>query len=421
MWEGIGNEEKVRRPAVSEWLSNFAVQVREAENVRIYSSESMRNIAYVIVIGLALSLVACKGKGNQQHDASAVSADSVANVAVHYAKGFQIRSMGNGIRLVDIHDPQGKKAEIYRFALVNNGVSDKDIPSGYRRIEIPLRKVICMTSLQLSNFIKLHAEDIVTGITSTRFLFHPHIRQRIAEGKIARIGIEGNFDTELIMAANPDVILFSPFKRGGYDALKDVNIPLIPHMGYKEMTPLGQAEWIKLVGLLIGKEKEATAVFDTIAHRYNELKALTAGVTPRPTVLSGEMRSGNWYAVGGKSFLAQLFEDAGADYFLKDDTHSGGLNLDFETVYSQAAHTDYWRIVNSYHGDFSYSALAEDDSRYADFDAFKHRKIIYCNMRRTPFYESMPVEPEIVLADLIHIFHPELLPQHQPKYYQLLK
>ena len=51
------------------------------------------------------------------------------------------------------------------------------------------------------------------------------------------------------MSVNPDLILISPFKRGGYDALKEVGIPLMPHLGYKEMTPLGQAEWIKFVGL----------------------------------------------------------------------------------------------------------------------------------------------------------------------------
>ena len=53
-------------------------------------------------------------------------------------------------------------------------------------------------------------------------------------------------------------------------------------------------------------------------------------------MFSGEMRGGNWYAVGGKSFLAELFRDAGADYFLKDDPRSGGVTLDFETVYSRA-------------------------------------------------------------------------------------
>ena len=225
------------------------------------------------------------------------------------------------------------------------------------------------------------------------------------------------------MSMNPDLILISPFKRGGYEALKDVGLPLVPHLGYKEMTPLGQAEWIKFVGLLCGMEKEANACFQTIEQRYNELKALTADgkVKRRPVVFSGELRGGNWYAVGGKSFLAQLFKDAGADYFLKDDERSGGVTLDFETVYNQADNADYWRIVNSYPGEFSYEALKEQDARYADFKAFREHGIIYCNMKTTSFYEEMPTAPEVILADLLHIFHPELLPDHKPVFYKLLK
>ena len=112
-----------------------------------------------------------------------------------------------------------------------------------------------------------------------------------------------------------------------------------------------------------------------IAARYNELKELTAEgkVKKRPVVLSGEMRGGNWYAVGGESFLAQLFKDAGADYFLKNDKRSGGVTLDFETVYNQGDEADYWRIVNSYPGTFSYEALKEQDPRYADFRASERK------------------------------------------------
>ena len=70
------------------------------------------------------------------------------------------------------------------------------------------------------------------------------------------------------------------------------------------MTPLGQAEWVKFVGLLVGQEQKANETFDAIAARYNELKELTAEgkVKKRPVVLSGEMRGGNWYAVGGRAF-----------------------------------------------------------------------------------------------------------------------
>ena len=278
-----------------------------------------------------------------------------------------------------------------------------------------------MTSLQLSNFIKLDAHEYVVGVTSTRHLFDSTINAQLENGHTSKIGIEGNFDNEVILNIHPNIIFISPFKRGGYDTMKDTGIPMVPHLGYKEMTPLGQAEWIKFIAMFIGKEAEANEQFAAIEKRYNELCTLADGVEKRPVVFSGEIRGGNWYAVGGKSFLAQLFRDAGADYFLKDDPRSGGVTLDFETVYSLAESADFWRIVNSYDGTFTYEALRSLEPRYADFRAFREKGVVYCNMREKPFYESMPVEPELVLEDLIYAFHPNLLPNHKPNYYARLK
>lgn len=375
----------------------------------------------------ALLAASCASKGNQQEKENAssqqtITVDSKVQVTPEYADGFQL-TYADGYILMDIHDPQNEESTHFLYALVPRGTKPEGIPADYMVIETPVRSAICMTSLQLSNFIKLGAEDKVVGITSTRHLFNQTINDQLKEGKTAKIGIEGNFDNEVIMSINPDLILISPFKRGGYETMKDIGIPLIPHLGYKEMTPLGQAEWIKFVGLLLGMEQEANDKFSAIEHRYNELKELTAEgkVTRRPIVFSGEIHGGNWYAVGGKSFLAQLFKDAGADYFLKDDDRSGGVTLDFETVYNQADEADYWRIVNSYPGTYDYKALKDQDPRYADFRAFKEKGVIYCNMREKPFYESMPTEPEVVLGDLLHIFHPNLLPDHTPVYYDLLK
>ena len=376
---------------------------------------------------VALLATSCVSKGNRQEKESVsaqqtASADREAHITPQYAKGFQL-SYADGYILMDIQDPQNEESTRFQYALVERGTKPEGIPADYTVIEIPVRSAICMTSLQLSNFIKLGAEDKVVGITSTRHLFNQTVNKQLKEGKTATIGIEGNFDNEVIMSINPDLILISPFKRGGYETMKDIGIPLIPHLGYKETTPLGQAEWIKFVGLLLGMEKEANDKFSAIEKRYNELKALTAEgqVKKRPIVFSGEIHGGNWYAVGGKSFLAQLFKDAGADYFLKDDDRSGGVTLDFETIYNQADDADYWRIVNSYPGTYSYEALKEQDPRYADFRAFREKGVIYCNMREKPFYESMPTEPEVLLADLLHIFHPDLLPDHTPVYYDLLK
>lgn len=373
----------------------------------------------------SLSLLCCPACGNsssrnQDSTTENVASDSTMHISTKYAKGFRINYLDNGTALLDINDPENRQSETFHFALINRG-SENSAPEGYTKIEIPVEHAICMTSLQLSNFIKLGQEEKVAGITSTRHLHNEVMNRRLKEGATHKIGIEGNFDSEVIMAINPDIILISPFKRGGYDAIKNVDIPMLPHLGYKELTPLGQAEWIKVVGLLTGQQQKANEIFNGIEDRYNNLKAMTDTVSGRPTVFSGEMRGGNWYAVGGNSFLAQLFRDAGADYFLKDNKDSGGVTLDYETVYTNAANADYWRIVNSNEGVFDYSALKSLDNRYTDFKAWKDKGVIYCNMREVPFYESMPMEPEVVLADFIHVFHPMLLPDHKPVYYHLMK
>ncbi len=379
----------------------------------------MRNIVIVIT---TLLLVACGNKGTKAVS-EGMQNDTLALIQPKYAKGFTVRYLENGVRLVEVEDPQKDEEKMpvsYQFALVQKG-SDVEIPEGYTKVEVPVERTLVMTMLQLSNFTALNAHEVVKGITGTKNLFNKDIKKRVKDGSIVKIGMEGNFDTELILAANPEVIFISPFKRGGYDAIKETGITLVPHLGYKELDPLGQAEWVKFVGMFLGKEKEANECFTGIEQRYNDAKNLAAKAQTRPTVFSGEMHGGNWYAVGGKNFLAQLFRDAGADYIVKNDD-TGGSNIEFEQMYAMAANADYWRILNSFPDEFSYDALKDSEPRNALFKAFKEKHVIYCNMKQTAYYESTPVEPDVVLKDLLAIFHPELIEKdYHPKYYQLLK
>ena len=389
----------------------------------------MKHLSLLTLIITALSLVACKQRTIENRPQTTDSAEAMS---LDYAQGFQVRTLENGVKLVDVADPQTDEDKMpvsYHFALVprqtvNSQLStvNDQIPEGYTKVEVPVERTLVMTMLQLSNFTALGALDVVKGITGTKNLFNEDIHQRVADGRILKIGMEGNFDTELILAANPEVIFISPFKRGGYDAIKETGVTLIPHLGYKEPHPLGQAEWIKYVGLFIGKEKEADALFDRIKKRYLALaEKVKKETTDCPTVFSGEMHGGNWFAVGGKNHLAQLFRDAGAEYILKDD-NTGGVPIEYEQMYATAANADYWRILNSYPGDFSYEALKSSEPRNELFKAFKEKHVIYCNMKQTPYYESSPVEPDVLLADLVAIFHPELMDEgYQPRYYQLLK
>ena len=363
---------------------------------------------------MAVVLAGCGSKTSKGSDGQT---DSLANgraqemVEVKYATGFSVRDSAD-VRLVSV----GKKE---RFALVAS--DETAVPEGYTRVKVPVSRALVMTMLQLSNFTALDAHDVVKGLTGTKNLFNKDILARVKDGRIVKIGMEGNFDTEMVLAANPDVIFISPSKRGGYDAIKETGIQLIPHLGYQELDPLGQAEWVKFVGLFIGKVREANEVFAGIESRYNELKMKAAEVTERPTVFSGEMHYGTWHAVGGKNYLAQIFRDAGATYVVDDD-ETGGENLEFEKMYALAANADYWRILNSFPGDFSYEALKASEPRNELFKAFKEKKVIYCNMKKQAYYEISPVEPDVLLKDLVAIFHPELVePDYKPKYYRLLE
>lgn len=370
----------------------------------------------------AAVLVCCSCRQHTSSGGSSdVSADSVNGP--RYAKGYTVKTLPDGVRLVDVADPQKDKDRMpatYHFALVPKNVK-ATLPEGYTEVRVPIDRTIVMTMLQLSNFTALNAHDVVKGITGTKNLFNKDILRRVKEGGIVKIGMEGDFDPELILAANPQVIFISPFKRGGYDVIQETGITLIPHLGYKELDPLGQAEWIKYVAMFIGKEKEADKLFAEIEQRYLELKQKVAATKERPTVFSGEMHGGNWYAVGGKNHLAQIFRDAGAEYVMKDN-NTGGVPIEYEKMYATAANADFWRILNSFPGDFSYDALKASEPRNALFKAFKDHHVIYCNMKKTPYYETSPVSPDVVLADLVAIFHPELMPaDYQPTYYHLLK
>ena len=377
------------------------------------------------LLGLFFAVISMLMLGSCVKSGGTNSAAGDETDSLEYAKGFAVRHLENGVRLVDIADPQEDEDRMpvsYHFALVPKGV-ETTVPDGYTAVKVPVERTIVMTMLQLSNFTALNAHGVVKGITGTKNLYDKDILEKVKAGEIQKIGMEGNFDTELILATRPEVIFISPFKRGGYDVIKETGITLIPHLGYKELDALGQAEWVKFVGMFIGKEQEADSVFEGIKQRYTQLKARVEAARSEtvPTVFSGEMHGGNWYAVGGRNSLAQLFRDAGAKYVLDNDD-TGGVNIEFEQMYAMAANADYWRILNSFDGDFSYEDLKANEPRNELFKAFREHQVIYCNMKRSPYYEKAPVMPDVLLKDLVAIFHPELVESnYQPTFYKLLK
>lgn len=350
-------------------------------------------------------------KQNTEHEKELVSKK------LDYAQSFELTDAGD-YQLLKVYRKREKNDACESFALIPKGGKAPEI--AIQAISVPCKKIICLSSTQLTYFFALEDIDDIVGINSSRHLFNGPMNARLKEGKVKRVGKEGHFNAELIAGINPDVIFVSPYKSGGYDALKNLGIPLVPVAAYDEKNPLGRAEWVKMIAPFIGKEKKADSIFNKLSQRYNSLKELASKVKKRPTVFSGKMRSGTWYVPGGKSFYANYFRDAGAQYIIDDDKQ-GAYPLDFETVYTKAAQCDYWRILVPEPVGFDRKALISQDPRYGDFKAFKNKNVIMCNIREKPFYEQNAMKPDVILADYIHFFHSEFLPNHHPEFYELLK
>ncbi|UZJ40181.1 hypothetical protein OO006_07285 [Prosthecochloris sp. SCSIO W1101] len=85
---------------------------------------------------------------------------------------------------------------------------------------------------------------------------------------------------------------------------------------------------------------------------------------------------------------------------------------------------DFW--VNTHFRVTDLDGLLEIDERYRLFSSVK-KGMVYNNNNyrfengRNRFWDSGMVEPHVLLADLITIFHPEVLPDHTLKYYRRLE
>jgi iron complex transport system substrate-binding protein len=288
-------------------------------------------------------------------------------------------------------------------------------------IVLPISNVAAFSATQLNAIEMLGLLDEVKGVSEARYIKSKAVIARLEAGEIVELATNADYFIEKILSVNPSLIFYSPFQFMERHPLEVTRIPLIPFYDYLEHDPLGRAEWIKFTATFFNKIEEADSIFRKIEEDYLYFKSLTDNIEIEPTVFSDKYFNGQWYVPGGKSYIAALFRDSGADYLWKDDTHTGSFPLDYEVVYSKAHDADFWRIVGSYGDEPTYDALSGENELYKNFKAFQNKNVIWCDAEKTAYFENSPLEPHLVLADLIFAFHPELLPFHKPKYYHILK
>ena len=294
----------------------------------------------------------------------------------------------------------------------------------YKIGETPLR-VVCTSTSHLPFFELLGMEEAIVGFPNMKLVSSEVFRKRANDGYITDLGPDGNMNMELLLGLDPDVVI--AFDMGGesnsLDKIEEAGIPVVHNSDFLETSPLGRAEWIKFFGALLNKRAQADSIFQYIETAYMELQEIAERTEEKPSVLSGVVYGDTWFLPGGRNWSAAFFKNAGGEYIWEGDTTSGWLELAFEAVYEKAYSADYWIGTSTLN---SRDEMIGQDARYGSFEAFENDQVFSYNKRLGAgggydFFESGYSRPDLVLADLIKILHPELLPEYETVYFQKLK
>ena len=351
---------------------------------------------------------------------------SKRRTSVLYAKGFTITYAGN-CKVVSILSPFEQKTTTTRYLLVPRGTAR---PAGYpdaHVIATPIRSLVGLSSMHVALADFLGAADILVGLGNFKYASAPRVRQRIAAGKIYEVGQGKELNNEQLIAQHPDLVMTTGWPGENlirFQTLAAAGVPVMINSEWVEKTPLARAEWVKVLAVLLNQEDLVNQKFGQVVREYQRLAALGQKAAKRPRVVIGLPFKDVWHVPDTDSYMAQFLRDAGTTYAW-DQTKSpqGSLALSFETVAPVALSADYWLQTGSAR---TKAEILAQDARYAAFAPFKSGRV-YNNNRRTnaqgsnDYWESGAVRPDLVLADLLRISHPELLPAGSLYYYQQLK
>ncbi len=344
---------------------------------------------------------------------------AITDSTIHYAQFLSICHHDRYTEAI-VRNPWDTARILHRYIVIPQ---EEGLPEGIPQgtiVRTPLNRSLVYASVHCSLLEQLNALDQVGGVCDLTYIKTPGIIARAQTGNLTDAGNSLSPNIEKVMTLNPDAILLSPFENAGYGRIGKMDIPIIECADYLETSPLGRAEWTKFFGLLYGKKAEADSLFALVEHNYTQLRQQLSTPAHRPVVIS-ELKSGSaWYMPGGKSYLAQLFRDAGGTYPWSDNPETGSIPLSFETVFARAGEADIWLIKGLNDSQLSYTDLVKEYAPYTQFKPYREKAIYGCNTAQSNYFEETPFRPDLLLQELAALFHPELFPDYSFRYYRPL-
>jgi iron complex transport system substrate-binding protein len=344
-------------------------------------------------------------------------------VALSYAEAFTVEYFNN-YKLVTVIPFVGAETT-QTYVLVQCGTPAPEDVEADAVIEVPVQSIVAMTTTILPH---LESQGILDRLVGVDTLLYTNNEAVLAMEALPEIGGGGSgteINVELLLELNPQLIMGQQFFEGdeAFGPVREGGLSVVLNSDFADTSPLAAAEWGKYLALFFNTEGLANETFDTVEADYLALQALAADVESRPTVIAASPFGDTWYMPAADSTVAQLIEDAGGDYLFAD-LEGTSVSLSFEDVFERGLEAEYWVNVNQFWA--TTDDMLAADSRYAEFVAFENGNLWNNNLRQNAnggndYFESGFANPQLVLADLIAILHPELMPDHEFVYYQPLQ
>ena len=367
---------------------------------------------------LTALLAACNGRS------TAPSGDfSKQLYTPEYASGFDIKgSDGYESTVITITNPwQGADSISTQLFIARGGEA---APEGFtgQILEGDASRIVTMSSTHIAMLDAIGEAGRVVGVSGIDYISNPVIVAK--RDSIGDIGYEGNINYELLLSLDPDIVLLYGVNGASSmeGKLKELGIPFMYVGDYLEESPLGKAEWMVALSELVGRRADGEEVFAGIPARYNELKKKVAdSKADAPVVMLNTPYGDSWFMPSTRNYVALLVKDAGGKYIYDRNTGNTSMPIDLEEAYRLTSEADIWLNVGNAG---SLDELKASCPKFADTRCFRSGNV-WNNTLRTnaaggnDYYESAVVHPDILLRDLVKIFHPELVEEDFVYYKQL--
>ena len=381
-------------------------------------------ISNLVFLVLFFTNLSCKQKSNTANTSK--KAKFLYESSFSYAKKLRIQHF-QGYAKVIIEEPWLGAKQAFEYYLIPRSEKIPSYLDKTKLIFVPVKSIIVLSTTTAIQLEVLGLLDKLVAVDSRANFSSQKIIRRIKKGQIKEVSKGRQINLEMIFELKPDIIL----SYGIGDPNSDTH-PLfirnkINHLllaTYMEEEALGRLEWIKLLGFLFNKEREALRYFKKVENKYLYFKKQVLNSKYRPKVFFNSPFGGVWYMPGARSWLARIVSDAGGDYLWHDNKNTASIRLNFESVFYRAKNADFW--LNPAQDWHSLKDVIKADNRYRYFMAYK-RKNIYSNNARlrenraNDFFEGAFIKPHLLLADMIMILHPKILSNHKLNWYKQLK